>query len=185
VQAERDHDSGPTRPFIKPVDFLRQHPALVAATTKLHTRPRYHHAYDIYMLGIALIEIAVWTDIEVFITAHCGRKTVYNLRNGEDRETLFEMRRDLINAVRRELPGRVGGVYANVVVGCLSVDPPGEFGGFGRTWKIGEGTDDLLESVVLRGKSVQMNAGVQNLKGKGELRGLCGVITKGLDLCRA
>ncbi|RKK85654.1 hypothetical protein BFJ71_g14052 [Fusarium oxysporum] len=74
----------------------------------------YCHAFDMYALGIALLEIGLWMPISHVLPS--GR--LYY----ED-EDPFETRRMLIRSASRNLPFLCGALYTRVTVMCLSVDP--------------------------------------------------------------
>ncbi|KFZ02020.1 hypothetical protein V501_09687 [Pseudogymnoascus sp. VKM F-4519 (FW-2642)] len=71
---------------------------------------RYCHAFDVYSLGIALLEIGLWTPVEV----------LYSDRRGDIDP--FDTRRKLIG-IALELLERCGERYTKVTISCLSVDP--------------------------------------------------------------
>jgi hypothetical protein len=83
-----------------------QHPAK-------HADPQrsYRHAYDVYSLGILLLEIGLWRKLYVDEDS-----------NDEDGEDHYERRRWICRAYLEDLRWACGDTYANVVFSCLMVD---------------------------------------------------------------
>lgn len=76
-------------------------------STPHHEYFKYKH--DIYSLGVVLLEIGIWQDLERYCP---GLKDQYP----KDR------RRDLLETAEEELASSMGSRYANVVKACLDVD---------------------------------------------------------------
>lgn len=72
---------------------------------------RYCHAFDVYSLGVALLEIGMWTSVEELFS-----------ENDDDTVDPFDTRRELIDIAQRLLD-RCGERYTKVTISCLSVDP--------------------------------------------------------------
>jgi hypothetical protein len=72
---------------------------------------RYCHAFDVYSLGVALLEIGMWTSVEELYA-----------ENDDDLVDPFDTRRELIDIAQRLLD-RCGERYTKVTISCLSVDP--------------------------------------------------------------
>ncbi|OAF62456.1 hypothetical protein VC83_01257 [Pseudogymnoascus destructans] len=73
---------------------------------------RYCHAFDVYSLGIALLEIGLWTPVESLYAE--------DMLGPNDP---FDTRRKLIRIAQQALLDRCGGLYTKVTASCLSVDP--------------------------------------------------------------
>jgi hypothetical protein len=83
-----------------------QHPAKHADPQRL-----YRHAYDIYSLGILLLEIGLWRQLRI--------REKYDNDDGEDH---YERRREICRYYLPELRWTCGDIYANVVLRCLMID---------------------------------------------------------------
>ncbi|KAJ9149225.1 hypothetical protein NKR23_g4296 [Pleurostoma richardsiae] len=71
---------------------------------------RYRHAFDVYSLGIILLEIGLW-------------KPVGDMIDSKEKEKCpFETRRKLVGIAERQLPPRCGSIYARVTAACLNID---------------------------------------------------------------
>lgn len=89
----------------------RHHPSKLA-----HPGRRYCHAFDVYSLGVALLEIGLWEDIDDIVGQF--------LSSRDDSEMdPFERRRVIIDSVKDKLLFRCGEIYTRVVMACLTVDP--------------------------------------------------------------
>ncbi|KAG5802277.1 hypothetical protein H9Q74_007609 [Fusarium xylarioides] len=82
-----------------------QHPAKHADPKRL-----YRHAYDVYSLGVLLIEVGLWR----------------NLKNdsdlGRDEEDHYERRRKICRRYLDRLRWECGDTYADIVLSCLMID---------------------------------------------------------------
>ncbi|KAH6975230.1 hypothetical protein BKA56DRAFT_489406 [Ilyonectria sp. MPI-CAGE-AT-0026] len=80
-----------------------QHPAKHADPKR-----RYRHAYDVYSLGILLLEVGLWE----------------KLRNypDDDEEDHYERRREICRDYLDRLRWACGDTYADVVLSCLMID---------------------------------------------------------------
>jgi hypothetical protein len=83
----------------------RHHPSKIADPDR-----RYCHAFDVYSLGIALVEIGLWCRIETLTRS---------IREHDP----FQFRRVMIRSLEDELRFGCGEVYTKVVLACLTVDP--------------------------------------------------------------
>lgn len=72
---------------------------------------RYCHAFDVYSLGVALLEIGMWMAVDELYS------------EGDDRVDPFHTRRELIDIAQNPLLARCGELYTKVTISCLSVDP--------------------------------------------------------------
>jgi hypothetical protein len=82
-----------------------QHPAKHANPQRL-----YRHAYDVYSLGILLLEIGLWRAVPI----------IEDLDN--DGEDHYEKRRETCRYHLPELRWACGDIYANVVLKCIMID---------------------------------------------------------------
>ncbi|KAK4164663.1 prion-inhibition and propagation-domain-containing protein [Cladorrhinum sp. PSN259] len=84
------------------IDYY-QHPAK-------HADPKrqYRHAYDVYSLGILLLEVGLWQELRAY--------------NDDDNEDQYERRRWICRQYLDRLRWECGDVYADVVLSCLMVD---------------------------------------------------------------
>ncbi|KAK4116822.1 hypothetical protein N656DRAFT_842216 [Canariomyces notabilis] len=74
---------------------------------------RYCYAFDVYSLGVTLLEIGLWMRVD----------RVWKKYKGKDRDNnYFQVRRKLIRAAREALPPVCGDLYTQVTVSCLSVE---------------------------------------------------------------
>lgn len=89
---------------------LTHHPSKLAKPDR-----RYCHAFDVYSLGIALLEIGAWKPIETIL----GRE----VEDIEPDEDPFRTRWQLIRVTERVLPHICGEIYSKVVTACLNIDP--------------------------------------------------------------
>lgn len=82
-----------------------QHPAKHADPTRL-----YRHAYDVYSLGILLLEVGLWETLEDCYTT------------SRDDQDVYEQRRLICRKYLDKLRWACGDTYADVVLNCLMVD---------------------------------------------------------------
>ena len=87
-----------------------QHPAKHADPKRL-----YRHAYDVYSLGILLIEIGLWTELENY-------EDSYDVNPYYDGEDHYERRRWICEKYLDLLRYRCGDTYADVVLRCLMIE---------------------------------------------------------------
>lgn len=80
-----------------------QHPTKHANPQRL-----YRHAYDVYSLGILLLEVGLWMQLLVY--------------EDPDAEDHYERRRRICQTHLEDLRWKCGDTYANVVLSCLLVD---------------------------------------------------------------
>jgi hypothetical protein len=85
-----------------------QHPAKHANPLRL-----YRHAYDVYSLGILLLEVGLWT-----------KPRVYDVGNSDDQdgEDYYERRGWMCRNNIPDLRWEFGDNYADVVLRCLEID---------------------------------------------------------------
>ena len=83
-----------------------QHPAKHADPQRL-----YRHAYDVYSLGIFLLEIGLW-----------GKLQNYDDSNDEGGQDHYERRRWICRSYLEDLRWTCGDTYADVVLSCLMID---------------------------------------------------------------
>jgi hypothetical protein len=106
-----------------------QHPAKHADPKRL-----YRHAYDVYSLGILLLEVGLWEQLQNYDdvvpgygAGYLGRSG-YNVAPGFDRdsnwneEDHYERRRWICTKYLDRLRWSCGDLYADVVLSCLMVD---------------------------------------------------------------
>ncbi|KAK6345988.1 hypothetical protein TWF730_010323 [Orbilia blumenaviensis] len=102
-----------------------QHPAKHADQQRL-----YRHAYDVYSLGILLIEVGLWEKLRNYESPHSYRHP--RLRYGDTRDTDYEQydfvddhyerRRWICREYMDRLRWECGDTYADVVLSCLMID---------------------------------------------------------------
>ncbi|KAI0391001.1 prion-inhibition and propagation-domain-containing protein [Xylariaceae sp. FL0594] len=90
-----------------------QHPAKHADTMR-----KYRHAYDVYSLGILLLEVGLWEQLKNYDDLSSG----YNKIPDYDDEDHYERRRWVCREYLDRLRWACGDVYADVVLKCLMVD---------------------------------------------------------------
>jgi len=90
-----------------------QHPAKHADPNR-----SYRHAYDVYSLGILLIEVGLWEKLKNY--EHSG--SVYNRNPGYDEEDHYERRRWICRGYLDRLRWSCGDIYADAVLSCLMID---------------------------------------------------------------
>ncbi|VUC32798.1 unnamed protein product [Clonostachys rosea] len=85
-----------------------QHPAK-------HADPKrtYRHAYDVYSLGILLLEIGLWEILRSY-------------NGGHDEEDQYERRRWICREYLDRLRWACGDIYADVVLRCLMINSSGD-----------------------------------------------------------
>lgn len=89
----------------------RHHPSKLA-----HPGRRYCHAFDVYSLGVALMEIGLWQNIDDIAFE------IFSPR-GDFGMDPFERRRGIMDGAKDKLLFRCGEIYTRVVMACLTVDP--------------------------------------------------------------
>jgi hypothetical protein len=98
-----------------------QHPAKHA-----DLRRRYRHAYDVYSLGILLLEVGLWEKLENYEDSRSGNYE--DSRSGSsdnsdyDEEDHYERRRWICREYLDRLRWACGDIYADVVLSCLMID---------------------------------------------------------------
>ncbi len=90
-----------------------QHPAKHADPKRL-----YRHAYDVYSLGILLLEVGLWGKLVNYEDSY--ERTV--LKPDYQEEDHYERRRWVCRAYLDELRWRCGDIYADVVLSCIMID---------------------------------------------------------------
>lgn len=80
-----------------------QHPAKHADPMR-----RYRHAYDVYSLGILLLEVGLWQKLRNY--------------SDDDEEDHYERRRGICREYLDRLRWACGDTYADVVLSCLMID---------------------------------------------------------------
>ncbi|KAM0263556.1 hypothetical protein ACHAQJ_001175 [Trichoderma viride] len=90
-----------------------QHPAK-------HADPKrqYRHAYDVYSLGILLLEVGLWEKVNNYEDS----RSVYDSSSDYDEEDHYERRRWICRMYLDRLRWACGGTYADVVLSCLMID---------------------------------------------------------------
>jgi len=83
-----------------------QHPAKHADPMR-----QYRHAYDVYSLGVLLLEVGLWEEL-----------SVYRLESDDDGEDHYERRRRICQEYLDRLRWECGDTYADVVLSCIMVD---------------------------------------------------------------
>lgn len=83
-----------------------QHPAKHANPQRL-----YRHAYDVYSLGILLLEVGLWAELRID-----------EYSDDEDDEDYYERRRWICREYLQDLRWACGDTYADVVLSCLMID---------------------------------------------------------------
>ncbi|KAE8451139.1 hypothetical protein EG329_004811 [Mollisiaceae sp. DMI_Dod_QoI] len=90
-----------------------QHPAKHADPKRL-----YRHAYDVYSLGILLLEVGLWEKLKNYEDSRSG----YNTNPDYDEEDHYERRRWICREYLDRLRWACGDTYADVVLSCLMID---------------------------------------------------------------
>jgi hypothetical protein len=98
-------------PFEVNLDYYH-HPDKRASPKRL-----YRYAYDVYSLGIVLLEIGLWSHVHDLI-----KKSRRSERQAGILEDPYEFRRHVIAKYVHDLRYICGDIYANVVRKCLMVD---------------------------------------------------------------
>jgi hypothetical protein len=93
-----------------PDEIMYLHPDLQVADPA--QRPKYHSAYDIYSLGLMLVEIGFWNILPKIVR-----------RDRDPRKNLLgeDLRLKIIQKCMSELPCWVGVKYTEVTLACLKV----------------------------------------------------------------
>ncbi|KAF5686911.1 hypothetical protein FCIRC_2602 [Fusarium circinatum] len=98
-----------------------QHPAKHADPKRL-----YRHAYDVYSLGILLIEVGLWKNLEndddTDSDSDSDSDSGYNKSPYRDEEDHYERRRKICRKYLDRLRWECGDTYADVVLSCLMID---------------------------------------------------------------
>lgn len=92
-----------------------QHPAKHADPKRL-----YRHAYDVYSLGILLIEVGLWKNLKD--DSDSDSDSGYNKNTYHDEEDHYERRRKICRKYLDRLRWECGDTYADVVLSCLMID---------------------------------------------------------------
>jgi len=90
-----------------------QHPAKHADPKRV-----YRHAYDVYSLGILLLEVGLWEKLKNYEDSRSG----YNKNPDYDEEDHYERRRWICREYLDRLRWACGDTYADVVLSCLMID---------------------------------------------------------------
>jgi hypothetical protein len=90
-----------------------QHPAKHADPKRL-----YRHAYDVYSLGILLLEVGLWEKLKNYEDSRSG----YNENPDYDEEDHYERRRWICREYLDRLRWACGDTYADVVLSCIMID---------------------------------------------------------------
>ncbi|KAF5694931.1 hypothetical protein FDENT_744 [Fusarium denticulatum] len=87
-----------------------QHPAKHADPKRL-----YRHAYDVYSLGVLLIEVGLWKTLKNDLDSDSDS-------DSNDEEDHYERRRTICRNYLDRLRWECGDTYADVVLSCLMID---------------------------------------------------------------
>ncbi|KAK1249265.1 hypothetical protein MKX07_002781 [Trichoderma sp. CBMAI-0711] len=90
-----------------------QHPAKHADPER-----QYRHAYDVYSLGILLLEVGLWEKLQDY---DVERGSLHSA-SGHDEEDQYERRRWVCRKYLDRLRWQCGDTYADVVLSCLMID---------------------------------------------------------------
>ena len=90
-----------------------QHPAKHADPKRL-----YRHAYDVYSLGILLLEVGLWEKLKNY----AERDSRYHESSDDEEEDHYERRRWICREYLDRLRWACGDIYADVVLSCLMID---------------------------------------------------------------
>jgi hypothetical protein len=90
-----------------------QHPAKHADPKRL-----YRHAYDVYSLGILLLEVGLWEKLKNYEDS----RSMYDKNPDYDEEDQYERRRWVCRKYLDRLRWACGDTYADVVLSCLMID---------------------------------------------------------------
>lgn len=96
-----------------------QHPAKHADPKRL-----YRHAYDVYSLGILLIEVGLWKNLENDndSDSDSDSDSEYSKSPYHEEEDHYERRRKICRKYLNRLRWECGDTYADVVLSCLMID---------------------------------------------------------------
>ena len=96
-----------------------QHPAKHAKPDRL-----YRHAYDVYSLGILLLEIGLWRRLQVYDDDSDSFDGSNDSDDSDDQddEDHYEQRRRICRKYLQDLRWTCGDTYADVVLRCLTID---------------------------------------------------------------
>lgn len=86
----------------RPSINIYQHPDKTANPTI-----RFRHSYDIYSMGLVLLEIGLWQNLQTF--------------NPGERDDAFTFRRSVLKELVPDLWGQCGSIYGGVVKDCLTM----------------------------------------------------------------
>ncbi|OJD38827.1 het-s domain protein [Diplodia corticola] len=81
----------------------------------MQAQDKYNVRYDVYSLGVCLLELGLWTASFV----RYGDENAASVR-ADLAAAKWALKKQLVDMARRELPGRMGAIYADVVVACLT-----------------------------------------------------------------
>ena len=94
------------------------HPArLVSRRSKIEF-PRFRRSYDIYSLGVVLLEIAFWEPI-IVLGSEQDREEMHNFGPSDSGRRAKEWRQAYLDITKQEMAAEVGSTYRDVVVKCL------------------------------------------------------------------
>ena len=87
----------------------------------------YIMQHDIYSLGVCLLEIGFWTSFldPTTPSPNCTFLSVSDLDIKDPRKRAFEIKKRFVKMAEEWLPGRIGQMYASIVVSCLTCLDPG------------------------------------------------------------
>lgn len=88
-----------------------QHPAKHADPMR-----QYRHAYDVYSLGVLLLEVGLWEKLRDYDSSR------YNGGSNNDEEDHYERRRWICREYVDRLRWECGDTYADAVLSCLMID---------------------------------------------------------------
>lgn len=111
---ERGHMTGQTDISGFTLDYY-QHPAKHADPKRL-----YRHAYDVYSLGVLLLEVGLWERLKSFEDSNSDSESDY------EEEDHYEKRRWICREYLDQLRWVCGAIYADVVPSCPTVDSSDE-----------------------------------------------------------
>ena len=98
---------------------LYRHPDRQQKTLNAQTHPlqmnRFKQKHDIYSLGVVLLELGLWRNLESFMKAGTTDQPLLKIAEPEERRTGLRKLAD-------DLPPRVGDLYGRLVTDAIGID---------------------------------------------------------------
>ena len=94
------------------------HPARLVSRSSKILFPRFRRSYDIFSLGVVLLEVAFWEPI-IVLGSEKDREEMHNFGPSDSGRRARDWRKAFLDITQQEMAAEVGVTYRDVVIRCL------------------------------------------------------------------